>query len=97
VAEGDGAERPHVERQPDFGNVIHVNCRKCGSSNLLDPTRMFASGAGRVTLICTTCYRAFRVRRRDIGRPALDASIAALYSTGPTETSSRWSRLSRRS
>jgi hypothetical protein len=95
---GDGiSERPRTQRQPDYGNIVHVDCRKCGSSNLLDPARMQARKGGGVVLICTWCKQQFLVRRRDIGRPTPDASVASLYTTGSTEPPSLWKRLSRRS
>jgi hypothetical protein len=94
---GDGvSEGTRVERQPDYGNVVHVDCRKCGSSNLLDPTRMQAEKGGRVFLICTACKKRFRVRRRDIARPAPDVLVASLYTAGQNEPLSRWRRLRRR-
>jgi hypothetical protein len=93
----DLSERPHIQRQPDYGNIVHVDCRKCGSSNLLDPTRMQAGRGGGIVLTCTWCKREFSVRRRDIGRPAPDADMASLYTVPAAETPSRWKRLSRRS
>ena len=32
--------RSRVERAPDYGNVAYVDCRKCGTPNVLDPGRL---------------------------------------------------------
>ena len=60
--------RPFVERAADYGNVAYVECRKCGTPNLLDPRRMEGNSLG-VFLLCTQCWLRFVVRRSDLGRP----------------------------
>jgi transcription elongation factor Elf1 len=95
--EEDVIERPHLDRRPDYGNVIHVACRRCGAATLLDPTRMEKQKVG-VFLLCPQCGRRFLVRRTDVGRPIPDAEVASLYTTEVSEpVAPRWSRLRKRS
>jgi hypothetical protein len=70
--------RPSVERGPDYGNVMYVECRKCGTPNLLDPTRMEETEFG-VFLLCGQCWQRFLVRRSDLDRPVPDAELVSLY------------------
>jgi len=91
------SERPGTERRPDCGNVIHVGCRRCGTSNVLDLTRMEARNSRRVVLTCIWCKEQLSVRRRDVGHPAPDAEIASLSTAPAAKAPSRWKRLSHRS
>jgi hypothetical protein len=70
--------RPCVERAADYGNVAHVECRKCGTPNLLDPRRMEGNCVG-VFLLCTQCWQRFLVRRSDLSRPLPDDVVVPLY------------------
>ena len=87
--------RSKVERQPDHGNVIHINCRHCETPTLLDPARMENRKVG-IFLLCRQCGRRFLVRHTDIHRPAPDAEVASLYTTPSPKQASRWQRLLRR-
>jgi len=79
-------DQPHVERQPDFGNVVHVACRNCGEPNVLDPARMERQKGG-VFLLCQHCDRRFLVRNTDIHRPD-PGWVASLYTAAlpPSDT-----------
>ena len=81
--------RPFVERAADYGNVAYVECRKCGTPNLLDPRRMEGNSLG-VFLLCTQCWQRFVVRRSDLGRPVPDSVVVPLYT--PVESRRRRSR-----
>jgi hypothetical protein len=81
--------RPFVERDADYGNVAYVECRKCGTPNLLDPRRMEDSKVG-VFLLCTQCWQRFLVRRTDLDRPVPDDVVVPLYT--PVEPHRRRSR-----
>ena len=88
--------QPSTERRPDCGNVIRVGCRRCGTSNVLDSTRMKDHNSRRV-LTCIWCKEQLSVRRRDVARPAPDAESASLDTAPAAKAPSRWKRLSHRS
>jgi hypothetical protein len=82
--------RPRVDRRPDYGNVIYIDCRRCGTRVLLDPARMEHKLG--VLLLCRQCGQRFLVRHTDILRPAPDVGLASLYTTPSPKPASRWSR-----
>jgi len=92
-ANHDAPKRPLVVRRPDYGNVVHVDCRNCSAPNLLDPARM-ENQVVRVFLLCARCGRRFLVRRADIDRPAPDAVVVALYTSASPEVPARRGRRS---
>ena len=89
-------ERARVERRPDYGNVISIECRRCGMPILLDPARM-ENHEVRVFLLCMQCGQRFLVRLTDIQRPAPDPGVASLYTTPQPKPPSRWKRVRHRS
>jgi hypothetical protein len=78
------AEQPQSEfspddrRRPDYGNVLFVDCRKCGTPSLLDPKLMQSHSIG-VLQLCTQCEQRFLVRRTDIHRPVPNAELVVLH------------------
>jgi hypothetical protein len=70
--------RSRVERAPDYGNVAYVDCRKCGTPNVLDPGRLEDTIVA-VFLLCSQCWQRFPVRRTDLSRPAPDGVVVPLY------------------
>jgi DNA-directed RNA polymerase subunit RPC12/RpoP len=100
-AEEDVYHRPQVERRPDYGNVVYIDCRRCGMPNLLDPARMENHKVG-VFILCPQCGRRFLVRHTDIHRPD-PGWVASLYTAvlphteTETESPSRRKRILRRS
>jgi hypothetical protein len=90
---------PHPEfsfddrRRPDYGNVLFVDCRKCGTPNLLDPNLMQSHRVG-VLLLCTQCEQRFLVRHTDIHRPIPNAEL--VIHTGQREEPRRRFRGRRR-
>jgi hypothetical protein len=90
------AEQPHPEfslhdrRRPDYRNVLFVDCRKCGTPNLLDPNLMQSQRVG-VLLLCTQCEQRFLVRHSDIQRPIPNAELV-IHTSKPTEPRRRFRR-----
>jgi hypothetical protein len=85
---------PLDRRRPDYGNVLFVDCRSCGTLNLLDPTLM-EDRRGGVFLRCIKCGKRFVVRRTDVERPVPNAELV-LLPTDPSRKPPGWWRRQRR-